>query len=111
MRAVLYWVVGIAILSGIIWYSLMDNARLCEELRLSVETASAAANYCQEADECRAVAFGCPFGCETLMHRDEFLELRQKVSEYTSNCMYICPDNCPTPSTPLVCEQGRCKRA
>jgi len=110
MKSVVVWIIGIALFSTILWFTLKKNANHCEELKLLAQSEITQSNFCETSNDCRAIKFGCPFGCETVINRNQFETVRKRVSEYNSNCMFICPDDCSEPSAPLTCVEQRCVR-
>jgi len=102
---------GIFAFATFVWLSLTGNAGKCIELEAETKVVLAEANYCEKSSECRAIAFGCPFGCESLINSAEADRVMSMVGKYHSNCMMICPDDCPKGASPLICFHGECKRS
>jgi len=104
-------IIGVFAFATFVWLSLTGNAEKCIALEEEAKLLLAEANYCETGADCRAIAFGCPFGCETLINSKESERVMATVGNYHSHCMMICPDDCPKHSSPLVCRQAVCRRS
>lgn len=68
------------------------------------------ANHCEVKEDCSIRSFGCPFGCYSLINKNENLSsienLVTKYNSETQSCMYKCTRS---PSEEEVqCEQNIC---
>jgi hypothetical protein len=106
----LLYVVAAVLLTGAVFYLLLKNAGACTKLEDAATKEIEEANYCLEQSDCRAISFGCAFGCESLVNKERLASLRSIISSYNETCLMICPDNCPRAQSPLACLQGRCVR-
>jgi hypothetical protein len=71
-----------------------------QRLRAALEKA----NTCNQPEECVLIGSKCPFGCEIYVHRDRAEELRARVAQFESTCVY----GCATPAG-VECRNNRCE--
>ena len=70
----------------------------------SIKKAIDEANYCNTSDDCINIGSACPFGCNIVVNKDKASEIKEKISNYPSTCMYQC-----VASDPIECVSNKCK--
>lgn len=93
-----------------VFSSLTDHTTECSQKKeiLLGEISEAAA--CTQDSQCTTFTFGCSFGCDTPVNRDNVAQLSKKATTYSNYCHHFCPD-CTKVALPSVCLAGRCQPA
>lgn len=89
----------------------VNAANDCDQREKQIMALISAANYCQAASDCVAVAiYDCPFGCYLLYNKEANLtQIETEISEYHQVCPKCMADCMMPPETnDIRCMAGKC---
>lgn len=88
-----------------------DADGTCAAQTTALQQSMQTANYCEKTEDCTAAYFGCPFGCETLVNRNEVAKLTPRVQTFNAQCP-ACKYRCRAidPKSLVTCQNKRCVR-